>query len=112
MRCREAARELNMIRKLTPDDGRMVDLLLDRGVSTPDGPAVSQVFSNPQPDMFEKRLDSVEKIFGLLQMLPAGDPPMDLTSRTLARIEDPDSANVARPHEQGRPSAAQSRTHA
>ena len=75
-----------MARKLNDDDGRMVDMLLNGGGT--EGPPLIQVFSNPQPEMFEMRLESVEKVLSLLDMMPASDPPADLVSRTLDRIEE------------------------
>jgi len=75
---------------LSDDDRRIVDLLLDGASvpSTPDGPALSQVFSNPHPDMFENRLESVERILGLLDQYAAPEPPQDLLTRTLNRINE------------------------
>ena len=78
-----------MVRKLTEDDSRIVDMLLDpQSAAGSSNPTLSQVFNSSQPAMFEKRLDSVEKVFSLLDQMPASDPPSDLVKRTLSRVEE------------------------
>jgi hypothetical protein len=77
-----------MVRKLTEDDGRIVDMLLDAAGNAPQNPMLSQVFTSSQPAMFEKRLDSIERVLSLLDQMPASDPPADLVNRTLSRIEE------------------------
>jgi len=65
-------------------------MLLDSG-SAADGPALTQVFSNPNPAMFEKRVEAVERILNVLSIDPASEPPMDLVARTMNLIEDPEA---------------------
>jgi len=83
-----------MIRNLSDDDSRIVDMLLDSGVAT-NGPALTQVFSNPNPVMFEKRVEAVERILEVLSMDPASEPPTDLVARTMNLIEDPEAMGQA-----------------
>jgi len=100
-----------MIRKLTADDGRMVDMLLNGESDGGANPPLSQVFSNPQPDIFEQRLDAVEKVLSLLDYMPASDPPANLISRTLDRIDEAGAhsqrvvPDVSRPAADDRPHA-------
>ena len=99
-----------MARKLNNDDGRMVDMLLNRGATT-DALPLTQVFSSPRPETFEMRLESVEKILSLLDMMPVSDPPMDLVKRTFDRIDEASITGdgIAR---QARPSAPTQRPRA
>jgi hypothetical protein len=96
-----------MARKLTNDDGRMVDMLLNGGGAAMENPPLTQVFSNPRPEMFEMRLESVEKVLSLLDLMPASDPPADLISRTMDRIEE---ANLTGDGLAARPSRASAPT--
>ena len=103
-----------MAKRLGKEDRRAVDLLLERadgvGSSTP---AVEQLFAAPVQANFERRLDAVENILTLLELMPAPEPSADLVSRTMRRIEEAEAepranAQAARA---GRP-AMNSRTHA
>jgi hypothetical protein len=72
-----------MSRQLGDLDGRAIDLLLDRADAEPiDGKKL--IGSDHVPP---ERIQSAEKILSLLQHVPAADPPSDLVSRTLQRIE-------------------------
>src|SRR5438046_3310577 len=102
-----------MAKRLGKEDRRAVDLLLERadgvGSSTP---AVEQLFAAPVQANFERRLDAVENILTLLELMPAPEPSADLVNRTMRRIEEADTA--PRAHAQAaraaRP-AVNSRTH-
>jgi hypothetical protein len=74
-----------MRKRLKLQDRQAIDVLLER----PDGSrsVVEMVFAQPVRDQFEDRLDAVETVLGLLGEMPAQDPPEDLLSRTLQRIE-------------------------
>ena len=78
-----------MAKRLGKEDRRAVDLLLERadgvGSSTP---AVEQLFAAPVQANFERRLDAVDKVLSLLDLMPVPQPPADLVSRTMRRIEE------------------------
>src|SRR3954466_10065664 len=98
-----------MVRKLSDDDSRVVDMLLDSGGAA-NGPALTQVFSNPNPAMFEKRVEGVERILAVLSMDPASEPPIDLVARTMSLIEDPEA--IGRAARASRGQGAQARPNA
>jgi len=90
-----------MTKKLCDADRRAVDLVLDR--SLPDNAGVF-VQQNVPPH----RVRSVEKILSLLQHLPVEEPPPDLVSRTLRRVDaalaiDPSTAERPSPMAGQRP---------
>jgi hypothetical protein len=70
-------------KKLTDEDCRAVDLLLDRVVATPQ--ASTSVYLGTGHEVPQRAL-SLEKILSLLHALPAQDPPSDLTAKTLNRV--------------------------
>jgi len=72
-----------MNKRLSDDDRRAVDLLLDR-----DNLPVNQLFATPVRGNFEHRLDTVEQILALLDQMPAEEPSFDLAGRTMQRIEE------------------------
>jgi len=43
------------------------------------------------------RLQQVERLVGLLDVLPVSDPPADLVSRTLGRIEESSTVRITGP---------------
>ena len=102
-----------MAKRISKEDRRAVDLLLERADGTgKSAPAVEQLFAAPVQANFERRLDAVENILSLLDLMPVPEPSADLVSRTIQRIEEAD----ARPRAQGQAAAARpatsSRTHA
>jgi len=107
-----------MSKGLGKEDRRAIDLLLERadGVGHESTPAVEQLFAAPVQDNFERRLDAVDKILSLLDLMPAPEPSADLVSRTLRRIEDADAepsvtGNAARAAT-SRAAGSTTRTHA
>jgi hypothetical protein len=74
-----------MIRTLSDDDSRAVDLLLDRGNSL-SGEKTTGSFVTPG-GIAPKRVEAAEKILGMLQFLPAADPPTDLLSKTMHSVD-------------------------
>ena len=106
-----------MSNRLGKEDRRAVDLLLERadgvGSSTP---AVEALFASPAQGNFERRLDAVDKILSLLDLMPAPEPSADLVNRTLRRIEeadaDPSLRGVSARAASSRPALDTSRTHA
>ena len=77
-----------MSTKLGDDDRRAVDLLLDRDRSSSGNGNGTSVFAETDQGVFGQRLESVAVLLQLLQHLPAAEPPVDLVSRTMRRIEE------------------------
>jgi hypothetical protein len=108
-----------MSMRLGKEDRRAVDLLLERadGVGRESTPAVEQLFAAPVQGNFERRLDAVDKILSLLDLMPAPEPSADLVNRTMRRIEEADAAEPRAAGNAARAAAARaasnaSRTHA
>ena len=76
---------------LHADDGRALDLLLDRGpAAAADGPRFVPAGAG------QDRVRSAEKVLSLLRWLPDTDPPHDLVFRTLSLIEQSADGRGAR----------------
>jgi hypothetical protein len=70
-----------MSRKLTEEDRRAVDLLLDHGGANHGGVTrVARAVS-------QGRLKAAERVLKLVGQMPAEDPPANLVARTMARID-------------------------
>jgi hypothetical protein len=85
-----------MNKQLGKEDRRAVDLLLERADGVNNMPAVEQLFAAPVHGNFERRLDAVEKILNLLDLMPSPEPSADLVRRTMQRIDDADAEPRAR----------------
>ena len=79
-----------MTRKLNEADRASVDLVFDRilsaatsGSSNGGGDGSVVVVTEPVSD---QRLSAVQRILGVLDTMPAPEPPADLATRTLQRI--------------------------
>lgn len=73
--------------RLSDDDGRAVDMLLDSAASSNgNGSNGGHAFS-AAPAPFRQRLETVESILNLLKEMPITDPPQNLVSKTLRNIE-------------------------
>jgi hypothetical protein len=76
-----------LMKRLKTEDRHAVDLLLER----PDGSGapglVEMVFARPVKGKFEDRLEAAERVLNLLDHLPVEEPPANLISRTMQRIE-------------------------
>src|SRR5437868_10781760 len=68
------------------DDQCAVDLVMEHRAA---GPANgwAQCFHKNMSAGMRKRIDRVEKLLGLLDLMPAADPPANLVTKTLRRIE-------------------------
>jgi len=77
-----------MSKRLSADDRHAIDLILERPDGQGNTPLVEMVFARPVKAKFEERLDKVETILTVLSAMPAEEPPMDLVSKTLQRIEE------------------------
>jgi hypothetical protein len=71
-----------MSKKLSDDDRRAVDLLLDRSGN---GQAS---YATPAGAALHQRLQNAEKLLQVLAAMPAIDPAPDLVARTMRRIEE------------------------
>lgn len=83
-----------MSKKLSAEDRQAIDLLLERPDGHGDTPIVDQLFAKPARGHLEGRLEKVERILELLDAMPTAEPPRDLVSSTLRRIEE---ATLAEP---------------
>jgi len=89
---------------LREEDGRALDLLLDRArLAAEDGPLYAAGTAS------QERVQSAEKVLALLRWLPDFDPPHDLVDRTLRLVSEsadgvavrgglPLFAQASRPH--------------
>lgn len=68
---------------LRKEDRRAVDLLLDRSVKAAKGHAV---YASADPTLGE-RISHAHRLLRLLDLLPDGDPPTDLVSKTVRYVE-------------------------
>ena len=75
---------VHMLQRLGDEDGRAVDLLLDKTANA----GQTTMYAVAGNHGFEKRVNSVSGLLRLLDEMPAADPPADLTLRTLQRIEE------------------------
>jgi hypothetical protein len=73
-----------MLLKLSDDDGRAVDLLLDRAQSAAEHSQES-ASSNGQ---LQERLRKAAQLLDLLRDMPAPEVPADLVEKTLKRIAE------------------------
>jgi hypothetical protein len=71
--------------KLSDDDGRAVDMLLDSSSSSNGNGGGHPFKAAPAP--FRQRLESVESILNLLKELPNTEPPKNLVTKTLQNID-------------------------
>lgn len=79
-----------MTRKLIEADRAAVDLLLDR---TNAATTIATASANPGDSVFamagpvsDQRLEAVRKFLSLLDEIPVTEPPADLASRAIARV--------------------------
>ena len=78
-----------MIPRLRDEDRLAVDLLLDRAVasSAGNGSGNGHTRYTQVNGSGPEQLGRVEAVLRVLDMMPAEDPPADLTTRTMRRIE-------------------------
>lgn len=69
--------------KLSDEDGRVVDLLLDRQTTSP---AAGGVFVK-SVDVQPQRVQTIQQILSILKELPVEDPSPDLASRTIHHVD-------------------------
>ena len=70
--------------KLSDDDGRAVDMLLDSSASS-NGNGGHGFKAAPAP--FRQRLETVESILNLLKEMPQTEPPKNLVGKTLQAVK-------------------------
>jgi hypothetical protein len=84
--------------KLSNEDHRAIDLLLERGsaasasatgsaLSSADGMSSASGYLSHAAPVNPNSLRAVQQVFDLLNMLPPEEPPADLLQRTLDRID-------------------------
>ena len=71
--------------KLSDDDGRAVDMLLDSAASSNGNGHGGHV--RAAPARIRERLENVESILNLLKQMPKTEPPKNLLAKTMATIE-------------------------
>jgi hypothetical protein len=83
--------------KLSDNNRRAIDLMLDRGVpaSSPNGLPLTNMdvmntgagYVSHTTPAEPQSVQAVQRVLDLLSLLPDEEPPVDLVDRTLARIE-------------------------
>jgi hypothetical protein len=81
-----------MTRKLSDEDSRAVDLLLDHGTGMGND-GITRV----APHVSQKRLAAAEKLLKLVGQMPTEEPPDDLVAKTMRRIDRASSRRVGHP---------------
>ena len=78
-----------MIPRLRDEDRTAVDLLLDRAVASSGGNGSGNGHTRftPVNGAAPQQISRVEAVLKVLEMMPAEDPPADLTARTMRRVE-------------------------
>jgi hypothetical protein len=77
---------------LSKEDRRAIDLLLDRSARAAAGNGGNgngkghTVYASADPALGQ-RIGQAQRLLQLLEMMPAGDPPADLVSRTLSFVD-------------------------
>jgi hypothetical protein len=78
-------------RSLSTEDKKALDVLLDHGHSARDAR-----LTRHSPVVPPRRITAVSKVLNLLSELPTIDPPADLVSRTMQRIDRNAAVPVAK----------------
>ena len=73
-----------MVTKLSDDDRRAIDLLLNKTCANATS---ANGFLPPEQAVVPQSLESVERILALLKHLPAVEPSADLAARTVRRCQ-------------------------
>jgi hypothetical protein len=79
--------------KLSDEDGRAVDMLLDSSASS-NGNGGNGFSAAPAP--FRQRLETVESILNILKEMPQTEPPKNLVAKTMQTIEKKRSRRPAK----------------
>ena len=88
-------------KKLSDEDGRVVDFLLDRQ----DSEQLAKGVVVETTDLSAEHIETVQQVLTLLGELPADDPPGDLKINTLRRVDAAISSlnDIANPPPPNRP---------
>jgi CMP-2-keto-3-deoxyoctulosonic acid synthetase len=78
-----------MTRKLSEEDRRAVDLLLDHGASHSGVTRVAHAVA-------QKRLTAAERVLKLLGQMPADEPSIDLVAATMEQVDRATAGQVGR----------------
>jgi hypothetical protein len=78
-----------MMPRLRDEDRLALDLLLDRAVAGAgkNGSDSGHTRFTPVNGSAPEQIGRVEAVLKVLEMMPAEDPPADLTARTMRRVE-------------------------
>jgi len=82
-----------MARKLSHEDSRAIDLLLDRVATAKSGNghravAAGSLNVRSAKGLNKNRLNAAERVLNVLDRLPVMEPSSDLVERTMQRIEE------------------------
>ena len=82
-----------MARKLSHEDSRAIDLLLDRVATAKSGNghravAAGSLNVRSAKGLNKNRLNAAERVLNVLDRLPVVEPSSDLVERTMQRIEE------------------------
>jgi hypothetical protein len=84
-----------MTKKISEDDRRAIDVLMDRQMTNTLKSNGKPPFANMYSPTLWKRIQSIENILQLLAHLPASDPPHNLAGKTLQRVQQQETAALA-----------------
>jgi hypothetical protein len=73
--------------KMTQEDRCAVDLLLEQGSASAFKGWSASCFNADHGARLRHRVETVEKVLGVLAEMPASDPPANLVARTLRKVE-------------------------
>lgn len=105
------------MKNLSEEDRRAVDLLLDRRLAAAgngsgmDSDGMNAAMYTPHAPVGQDRIERVERLLDVLNLLPAEEPPPGLVERTLAFVQNA-TGDVTEGHLPFRPPAMDSVSHA
>jgi hypothetical protein len=89
--------------KLSEDDRRAIDMLLDQGLSPEASGSGRGGFAAPAVDELRARLRNAGELLGMLGHMPSPEPSQDLVARTLRYVERHAAAPKTETEEQAYP---------
>lgn len=84
-----------MTKSMSENDRRAVDLLLDR--SAGEGNGNGNAYVTHAQTATEPSIQAVQSVLTVLDLMPIDEPPADLLTRTLARIDSRSGMAAAEP---------------
>lgn len=104
-----------MAKKLSHEDSRAIDLLLDRpvqGVAMASVPSVGSSNVKSGKMNMKNRIRAADRVLRMLSQMPAAEPSNDLVKRTLQRIDETPALAPAIMRETQRYAGSDNRPHA